>query len=402
MSKLVGASFIALGTGGIALALLKDTKYDPLIKLGITKPKIISKTQQDFHCEVLFLKIATNYFATFEIQKQINALTTAPEGIIFSGGYQLNDAIKKRVAELQAQKDNAQKLYEDALREYNSTICGSEMNAMDCVGGGNCLKTTEFKNDCVNNGIAYFEQYNAWKDVEADLKNLSDSDFQKKYFTTAKNPKGYHKTELPNRLKKIAELKKAYDNCDIANVDCVTLKEDIATLTDEYNRYKANPDSNRVGSPTKADMLSAKAKLDIKQDLFNKTSCGSKQLVRAGVNYKDVSACIKQDVLIKSLKDDIAYREKKKLELGQQWTSSSETYLQKLKQKTADAENDFIDKGCKARLQSEKLKENAITLTDMSSQQEQNVLKKNINEQYVYIGIGALTLLTGFYIVLKK
>ena len=57
MSKLVGASFIILGTGGIALSLLKDTKYDPLIKLGITKPKIISKTQQDFHCEVLFLKI---------------------------------------------------------------------------------------------------------------------------------------------------------------------------------------------------------------------------------------------------------------------------------------------------------------------------------------------------------
>jgi hypothetical protein len=96
MSKIAGASLIALGTGGIALALLKDTKYDPFIRLGITKPKIVSKVQQDFHCEVLFLKIATNYFQTFEINKQISAITTPPEGIIFSGGYQLNEESKKK------------------------------------------------------------------------------------------------------------------------------------------------------------------------------------------------------------------------------------------------------------------------------------------------------------------
>ena len=53
-------------------------------------------------------------------------------------------------------------------------------------------------------------------------------------------------------------------------------------------------------------------------------------------------------------------------------------------------------------IESDKLKSNAITITDLASQQEKNVLKKNITEQYVYIGIGALVLLTGFYIVLKK
>lgn len=402
MSKLVGASFIALGTGGIALALLKDTKYDPLIRLGITKPKITSKIQQDFRCEVLFLKIATNYFATFEIQKQINEITTAPEGVIISGGYQLNAESKKRVAELQAQKDKAQKLYEEALKEYNSTICGSEMNVMDCVGGGNCLKTTEFKSDCANNGTAYFEEYNAWKDVGADLDKLSDADFQKKYFTPAKDPKGFYRTQLPIRLKKIADLKKAYDTCDFANVDCVSLKEDIATLTDQYNKYKADPDSNRSGSPARADMLSTKAKLDIKQDLLYRTTCGSKQLVRTGVSYKDVSDCVKQDALIKALRDDIVYREKKKLQLGSAWTKPSEVFLQNLKVRTANEEKYFIDKGCKSRLESEKLKDDAITLTDLASQQETNVLKKNINEQYAYIGIGALVLLTGFYMVLKK
>ena len=404
MSKLVGASFIVLGAGGIALALLKDTKYDPLVKLKITKPKIVSKVQQDFHCEVLFLKIVSNYFQTFEIQKQINEITIPPEGIIYSGGYQLNNESKKRVAELQAQKDKAQKIYEDALKEYNESICGQEMNAMDCANGGNCLKNTQFASDCIKNGIAYFEEYNFWSKVEPDLKNLTDEEFRKKYFIPTRqiDAKSYHKTQLPIKLKSIAELKKAYDTCDVANVDCLSLKEDIATLTDEYNRYKANPDSNRSGSPIMADMLSTKAKLNVKQDLFNKTSCGSKELVRTGVNYKDVRDCVKLDESIKFLKDEIVRYERKKLELGDKWLPWQEKRLQSFKDDVKNKQEDFISKGCKARLQSEKLKDEAITLTDMASQQERNVLGKNFKEQYAYIGIGAIVLLTGLYIVLKK
>jgi hypothetical protein len=404
MSKIVGASFIALGTGGIALALLKDTKYDPLIRLGITKPKIVSKVQQDFHCEVLFLKIATNYFQKNELQKQIGDLYTSPDGISNYAGYQLNDATKKRVAELEAQKDKVEKLYLDALSEYKNSICGQEMDAMECIGGGNCLKTTEFKVDCVNNGIAYFTEYNIWKDVDADLKNLSNAEFQKKYDISLlqKDPKSYHRTNLPIKLKKIDELKKAYDSCDVANVDCETLKEDIATLKEQYDRYKADPDSNRQYSPARTGMIGAKRDLEIKQQIFDKANCGSRQIVRTGVNYKDVRDCIQLDVSIKDYKDEILTREKKKLELGSLWTSSSETRLNKFKDETKDKENDFINKGCKGRLESEKLKDNAITLTEMSSQQESNVLKKNVTEQYAYIGIGALVLLTGFYMVLKK
>jgi hypothetical protein len=398
MSKLLGASFIALGTGGIALALLKDTKYDPLIRLGITKPKIVSKVQQDFHCEVLFLKIATNYYATFEIQRQINAITNPEQGIIYSGGYQLNEASKKRVAELQAQKDKVQKIYLDALEEYRNSICGQEMDAMECVGGGNCLKTQEFKSDCVNNGIAYLTENKVVIDVEADLTALNDKDFKFKWGGT----KDLVTKTLPSKKEKVAILKKAYDSCDVANVDCETLKEDISTLKEQYDRYKADPDSNRLGSPARSDMFGAKRDLEFKQQIFDKTTCASKQIVRTGVNYKDVRDCVKLDENIKSYKEEILYRLKKKLELGEQWTSSSETILNKFKAQTANLENDFINKGCKGRLESEKLKDNAIVLTDMASQQESNVLKKNVTEQYAYIGIGALVLLTGFYMVLKK
>ena len=122
-------------------------------------------------------------------------------------------------------------------------------------------------------------------------------------------------------------------------------------------------------------------------------------MVRTGVNYKDVRDCIEQDEVIKSLIDDITYRQVKRIKGS---TEANDIILQRLKDRLLQEQNDFITKGCKGRLESDKLKSNAITITDMASQQEQNVLKKNLNEQYIYIGIGAMVLLSGFYIILKK
>jgi tRNA G18 (ribose-2'-O)-methylase SpoU len=93
--------------------------------------------------------------------------------------------------------------------------------------------------------------------------------------------------------------------------------------------------------------------LDIKKQLFDKTACGTKQIVRTGVNYKDVRDCVQLDETIKSYKEEILIREKKKLELGQLWTAPSETKLAKFKAEVVNLENDFINKGCKARLESE-------------------------------------------------
>jgi hypothetical protein len=355
MSKIVGASFIALGTGGIALALLKDTKYDPLIILGITKPKIISKIQQDFHCEVLFLKIATNYYATVEIEKQIADITTgyySAQVVVSNGGYQMNDESKKRIAELQAQKDKFYKLYTDALEEYKNSICGQEMDAMECVNGGNCYKKQEFKSDCINKGIDYLTENKIITDIEADLKSLNDKDFK---FNHGGTKEQVSKT-LPSKKEKVAVLKKEYDSCDIANVDCASLKEDISNLKEQYEKYKADPITYKF------NYAGAKRDLEFKQQIFDKTTCGSKQIVRTGVNYKDVRDCIKTDELIKAYKDDILYREKKKLELGSHWLNTSEIFLNKLKSETANQEYDFINKGCKGRLESEKLKDNAIKI----------------------------------------
>jgi hypothetical protein len=380
MSKLVGASFIALGTGGIALALLKDTKYDPLVKLRITKPKIVSKVQQDFHCEVLFLKLVSNYYQSFEISKQIYQITKQDDGIL--GVKQLTQEEKNKVAELQAQHDKAYKIYSDTAKEFNESICGKEVNLYECINrDGNCQKTTEFNNDCVKNAIAYFELYYFLTDVEKDLTALNNADFLKKYAL----PKESYTKSLTSQKAKLEVLKKAYDSCDIANVDCASLKENIATLTDQ---------SKRSGVKN--------SKIDGLQKLFDRTTCGSAPIVRTGVNYNDVRDCVQLDESIKSTKDEILRFEKKKLQLGEHWLPFSEKMLQSYKNGVKNDQEDFISKGCKGRLESEKLKDNAIILTDMSSQQEQNILKKNVTEQYAYIGIGGLVLVTGLFMVLKK
>jgi len=397
MSKLVGASFIALGTGGIALALLKDTKYDPLVRLRITKPKIVSKVQQDFHCEVLFLKLVSNYYQSIEINKQIYQITKQDDGIL--GVKQLTQEEKNRVAELQAQHDKAYKIFSDTAKEFNESICGKELDLSGCIyRNGSCQKTTEYNNDCVKNAIAYLGEYNFLTQIEKDLTALNNAEFLKTHAV----PKESYIKSMASKKANLEVLKKAYDSCDIANVDCASLKEDIDTLKDQYNRYKADPDSNRVSSIARGNMLDSKEKLDIRQTLFNRTNCGSKEIVRTGVNYKDVRDCIQLDESIKSTKDEILRFEKKKLQLGEHWLPFSEKMLQSYKNGVKNDENDFISKGCKGRLESEKLKDNAIILTDMSSQQEKNILKKNVTEQYAYIGIGGLVLITGLYMVLKK
>jgi hypothetical protein len=44
----------------------------------------------------------------------------------------------------------------------------------------------------------------------------------------------------------------------------------------------------------------------------------------------------------------------------------------------------------------------ASTLTKGASKQEVSILNPNFKEQYIYIGIGAVVLLLGLYVVTKK
>jgi len=62
----------------------------------------------------------------------------------------------------------------------------------------------------------------------------------------------------------------------------------------------------------------------------------------------------------------------------------------------------FTRTDCRNNIEYKRLVESAEILTQQSAKSEQNFLKGSNTEQYIYIGAGALVLLVGVYVILKK
>ena len=62
----------------------------------------------------------------------------------------------------------------------------------------------------------------------------------------------------------------------------------------------------------------------------------------------------------------------------------------------------FNQDKCRDKIEEDRLRESANLITKASINQEKSVLDKSLTTQYIYIGFGALVLMTGLYIVLKK
>jgi hypothetical protein len=65
-------------------------------------------------------------------------------------------------------------------------------------------------------------------------------------------------------------------------------------------------------------------------------------------------------------------------------------------------ENELVVLNCRDEIEKIRLEESAQILTQQSAKSEQNFLKESNTEQYIYIGAGALVLLVGLYVILKK
>ena len=402
MSKILGSAIMVLGTGGIAVSLLKDTKYDPLVKLGITKPKTESEIQKEFDCEYLFLRMYSNRASRYgdlgnRLQELVQFKAT-------NGG--LSPVAQKEFDDLQSQINELDAQYKIDFDNYNNSGCNEKYIVLDgCISGfgslnPNCLTNDELSNGCLKRAKNYL--FTLWENqqYQDDLLKLSNADFDKKY--SVKNGKAYYQKVVEKNNADLPNLKKLYDSCNWQNVDCVSLKEDIDDLQSFVNTSKADPDYSRIGSPVRADSMTSERELNIKANIYTRANCSSKSNVRTGVNYNDTMHCIQLDKRLKDAKDDILFREEKKLQLGEQWTNASETILKRKKDDVLKMEQDFQNLGCALRLESQKLKDTSIMTVQQSKIAESDILKKNLNEQYAYIGIGALMLLTGMYIVLKK
>ena len=73
-----------------------------------------------------------------------------------------------------------------------------------------------------------------------------------------------------------------------------------------------------------------------------------------------------------------------------------------LPKKILEIENSSTNSDCRNKIEQIRLDESGMILTQQSAKSEQNFSKESNKEQYIYIGAGALVLLVGVYVILKK
>ena len=114
-------------------------------------------------------------------------------------------------------------------------------------------------------------------------------------------------------------------------------------------------------------------------------------------NYDKVNTCKFIDIEIKKKSDAVA--KLSKLILARQGNPKD---LKQLQLELLNQKNNYADYDCKNLIEYQRLAELGLLVTEKSAEQEKKILGSGYKEQYAYIGIGAVVLLAGLYIYMKK
>jgi len=104
--------------------------------------------------------------------------------------------------------------------------------------------------------------------------------------------------------------------------------------------------------------------------------------------------CVQLDKLIKDVRDRVVSERLK--------SDSDNYYIQGLLDQKAVLEMSFASNSCADKIETLRQKETGVLITKTSIAQEKSVLGSSKKEENIYIGVGALVLLVGLFIVLKK
>jgi hypothetical protein len=115
---------------------------------------------------------------------------------------------------------------------------------------------------------------------------------------------------------------------------------------------------------------------------------------------EEFSYCILLDQKLKKSIDIVADLQKKKLAGG--LDSLYGILLNQEIELKNKREMEFSKLSCANKIEYKRLVETGELITESAIESEKNVLTKNTNEQYIYIGIGSVVLLTSLYILIRK
>jgi hypothetical protein len=108
--------------------------------------------------------------------------------------------------------------------------------------------------------------------------------------------------------------------------------------------------------------------------------------------------CVSLDQQIKKISDKLL-EERKKSPIPD---VQQKAYLDALEGKKNFFESTFATKGCRDIIENIRLTTGAVEESKFAIKAEQQVLPKNEKDQNLYIGLGAVVMLIGLYIVLKE
>lgn len=108
--------------------------------------------------------------------------------------------------------------------------------------------------------------------------------------------------------------------------------------------------------------------------------------------------CVSLDKDIKRISDKLAEQRK----LSPLPSLQQRAYLEELEAKKSFFEGTFANNSCRDIIEDIRLTTGAVEESKFAIKAEQQVLPKNEKDQNLYIGLGAVVMLIGLYIVLKK
>lgn len=108
--------------------------------------------------------------------------------------------------------------------------------------------------------------------------------------------------------------------------------------------------------------------------------------------------CTTLDRDLKRISDEIAFERTKIPDLHY----NQRTYIEALEEKKYMFESAFTQHNCRDVIEDIRLNSSAIEQTKFAIKQEQSILGRNFKEQGLYIGIGAVVMLIGLFIVLNN
>ena len=116
--------------------------------------------------------------------------------------------------------------------------------------------------------------------------------------------------------------------------------------------------------------------------------------------------CVQLDKLIKDVRDRAVAERLKPTSYNYGLTRgnelSSDNYIQALVDQKAMLEIIFAQNDCSDKIETLRQSQSAVLITKTSIEQEKTVLKPANTEQRIYIGAGAVILLVGLLILVKK